>query len=99
MFVDPIPRVTAYSLHPGGVGTNIFGRGPIRRTLYKMLGGFLSPARGAKTSVYLATENGIEKDSGAYFNEFQRVKSGSQLSNDTALAQKLWQVSEELITR
>lgn len=91
--------ITAYSLHPGGVGTNIFGRGYVRRTLYKMVGGFLSPARGAKTSIYLATENGIEKHNGAYFNEFQRVKSGSTLSNDTALAEKLWRVSEQLVAR
>jgi NAD(P)-dependent dehydrogenase (short-subunit alcohol dehydrogenase family) len=89
--------ITAYCLHPGGVGTNIFGRSYFRRTLYKMLGGFLSPARGAKTSTYLAAETDIEKYDGAYFDEFQHVKPGSKLSNDSALAEKLWQVSEDLI--
>ena len=90
--------ITAYSLHPGGVGTNLFGRGVVPRTLYRMLGGFFSPARGAKTSVYLATQDNIENHSGAYFNEFQNVKSGSlKLSNDKAIAQQLWEVSEALV--
>jgi retinol dehydrogenase-13 len=89
--------ITAYALHPGGVGTNLFGRGVVPRTLYRMLGGFFSPARGAKTSVYLATQANIENHSGAYFNEFQNVKSGSKLSNDKALAKQLWEVSEALV--
>lgn len=88
--------IGAYSLHPGGVGTNIFGRGLVPRTLYRLLGGFLSPARGAKTSVYLAASAGVDTYSGAYFNEFQKVKPGSKLSNDTELAERLWQVSEQL---
>jgi len=90
--------ITAYALHPGGVGTNLFGRGVVPRTLYRLLGGFLSPARGAKTSVYLATQAGIEQHNGAYFNEFQNVKSGSKLSNDKALAEQLWQISETLVS-
>lgn len=89
--------ITAYSLHPGGVATNIAGRSFFRRTLYRLLGGFLSAARGAKTSVYLATEADIEKHTGSYFNEFCKVKSGSKLSQDTALAERLWQESEKLI--
>lgn len=90
-------NVTAYCLHPGAVGTNIAGRSPVRRTLYKLLGGYLSPARGAKTSIYLATEPGIESSSGSYYDEHCKVKPGSKRSRDTALAERLWKVSEQLL--
>lgn len=89
--------VTAYSLHPGAVGTNIAGRGLVRRTLYKLLGGYLTPARGAKTSIYLATAPGIESTSGSYYDEYCKVKPGSKRSRDAALAERLWQVSAQLL--
>ena len=88
--------ISVFCLHPGGVGTNIAGRGFFRRNLYKLLGGFMSPARGAKTSVYLATEPGIEHQSGSYFDEFCKVKPGSKLSQDMNLARRLWEESEKL---
>ena len=88
--------ISTFSLHPGGVGTNIFGRG-LARYAYRVLGGFMSPARGAKTSIHLATAAGIEAHSGAYFDEFQRVKPGSALSQDMALAARLWAESERMV--
>lgn len=90
--------ITAYALHPGMVGTNIAGRSLIRRTIYKLLGGIMSPARGAKTSIYLATEPSIEEHSGSYYDEFQKIKPGSKLSNDQELAAKLWKTSEQLVS-
>ena len=88
--------ISVFCLHPGGVGTNIAGRGFFRRNLYKLLGGFMSPARGAKTSIYLATEPGIENLSGRYFDEFCKVKPGSKRSQDMNLARRLWEESEKL---
>jgi len=90
-------NITTYSLHPGGVGTNIAGRGFIRKWLYRFLGGFMTPARGAKTSVYLATQPNIEQYNGGYFNEFQKLKPGAKQSQNMSLAKKLWDVSEHLI--
>lgn len=89
--------ITAYCLHPGGVGTNIMGRGIVPRTVYRLIGGFMSPARGAKTSIYLASTPNIESLSGSYFNEFCKVKKGSKLSRDYALAERLWEASEKIV--
>ena len=86
-----------WSLHPGPVGTNIMGRGLVNRVLYKLVGAYMSPKRGAKTSVYLASADGLEASNGAYYDEFQKVKPGSKLSQDMALAARLWAESEKLV--
>ena len=58
--------ISTYCLHPGVIGTNIVRDfHPIWATLYPML--MKSPATGAKTSVYCATEPGIEHLSSNYF--------------------------------
>lgn len=87
----------SFSLHPGPVGTNIMGRGLLNRTLYRLIGAYMSAKRGARTSVYLASADGIEASSGAYYDEFLKVKPGSKLSQDAALAEKLWAESERLL--
>lgn len=89
--------LVSWSLHPGPVGTNIMGRGLVNRTLYRLIGAYMSPRRGARTSVHLASAEGIEGTSGAYYDEFLKVKPGSRLSQDEALATRLWQVSESLV--
>lgn len=86
-----------WSLHPGPVGTNIMGRGLVNRTLYRLIGAYMSAKRGARTSVYLASADNIEGTSGAYYDEFLKVKPGSKLSQDAALAARLWQASETLV--
>jgi len=86
-----------WSLHPGPVGTNIMGRGLLNRILYRLIGAYMSARRGARTSVYLASADGIEGTSGAYYDEFLKVKPGSKLSQDAALARKLWEESERLV--
>lgn len=88
--------ISAFCLHPGAVATNIAGRGFIMRTLYGLLPGTLSPARGAQTTIYLATEAGIEHLSGNYFDEFSKMQPGSPLSQDMELASRLWSESERL---
>jgi NAD(P)-dependent dehydrogenase (short-subunit alcohol dehydrogenase family) len=89
--------LVTFSLHPGPVGTNIMGRGLLNRTLYRLIGAYMSAKRGARTSVYLASADGIEASSGAYYDEFLKVKPGSKLSQDAALAAKLWAESERLL--
>ena len=86
--------LVTFSLHPGPVGTNIMGRGWLNRTLYRLIGAYMNAKRGARTSVYLASTDGIEATSGAYYDEFLKVKPGSKLSQDGDLAKKLWEVSE-----
>lgn len=88
--------ISSFSLHPGGVGTNIAGRGFVRRTLYRIFGGQMTPKRGAQTSIYLATAPGIEKYSGSYFGQSSNKKDSSKRGQDMAMAEKLWNVSTEL---
>ena len=55
----------------------------------------ISPDQGAQTSIYLATSPDVEGVTGQYFVKQKAVPS-SKASYDTAAAQRLWQVSEEL---
>jgi len=89
--------VTAYSLHPGAVATNIWTRsaGPAGfvMTLPKLF--MLSPRKGAETIVYLASAEGVEKYTGEYF-EKKQVKKSSEESYDEEITRRLWSVSETL---
>jgi NAD(P)-dependent dehydrogenase (short-subunit alcohol dehydrogenase family) len=58
--------VTANCLHPGPVGTNLFrGLPKFLQTLIKLI--TISPERGARTSIYLASSPKVEGISGKYF--------------------------------
>ena len=91
--------VTANSLDPGLVSTNIFLKDG---TLPKKILGppmnllFLSPREGARTSVYLATSPEVEGVSGKYFVRCRERRS-SRASYDQETAIKLWDESERLI--
>lgn len=87
-------RVTVNCLHPGVIATNIF------RDISGVVGAaaklFLkNPRRGAETSIYLATSPEVEGVTGKYFDDRRAVRSSTE-SYDEAIAEKLWQVSEQL---
>ena len=89
--------VTANTLHPGFVRTTIF-RGPglasvLLRGAARLIA--ISPDEGAKTSIHLASSPDVEGITGRYFVKEKPVPSSPQ-SRDTAAAQRLWQVSEEM---
>ena len=90
--------VTAYSLYPGVIRTDL------ARDISSTVDAFgrllPGPEEGARTSVYLATEPGVERHSGRYFSyrTFLRSHStepakASPLAEDRGLALKLWRVS------
>jgi retinol dehydrogenase 14 len=85
--------VTVNCLHPGVIGTNIFrsvlGLGAMAKLFLK------SPKKGAETSIYLATSPEVAQVTGKYFDD-KKVVSSSPESYDKAIAQRLWQVSEQL---
>ncbi|MBN1978270.1 MAG: SDR family oxidoreductase [Anaerolineae bacterium] len=86
--------VTANALHPGLVATN-FGMnngGFIGLVMRLFRPSFISPERGAQTSIYLATSPKVEGVTGKYFVKRKAVPS-SPASYDTATASRLWQVS------
>ena len=86
--------VTANCLHPGGVGTNLFrGLPAFMQTLIKLV--TISPERGARTSIFLASSPEVEGVTGKYFARSKQQRS-SEASRDEEAANILWEVSAEL---
>jgi len=56
---------------------------------------FLSPAKGAQTSIYLASSPEVENITGKYFIKKNQVSSSPE-SYDEEKARRLWEVSEKL---
>ncbi|MFI5457292.1 MAG: SDR family oxidoreductase [Isosphaerales bacterium] len=91
--------VSANTLHPGFVRTNflqVFDEARAGWLIRKVADLFsISPERGARTSVFLASSPEVEGMSGRFFVKEKPAVSSAQ-SRDQAAAQRLWQVSEEL---
>ena len=91
--------VTANALHPGLVSTSFGAEDPaiVQRLVVPFLRPFMkSAARGATTSIHLASDPGLERVSGLFFAKSKPVKSSRQ-SYDEAAAARLWQVSADLV--
>jgi NAD(P)-dependent dehydrogenase (short-subunit alcohol dehydrogenase family) len=92
--------ITANSLHPGTVRTGYGGDGDTRGLLafgIKIASPFfLSPAKGARTSVYLASSPEVDGVSGQYFVKC-KPRSPRRWAQDSEAGRQLWQVSEDLV--
>lgn len=91
--------VTANVVHPGVTRTAFGAEDQMR--LFAATGGIArpfmrSPQRGADTVVWAASSTELDGVTGGYFHD-RRPKRSSPRSHDEATAQRLWQVSEELI--
>lgn len=95
--------VTANVLHPGVVRTG-FGKnnggvvGPLF-AVFQRVGRpfFIAPEDGAATSIYLASSPEVEGVTGKYFDKCKAVPSNA-ISYDQAVAKRLWDVSEALVS-
>ncbi|MGZ5379001.1 MAG: SDR family NAD(P)-dependent oxidoreductase, partial [Mycobacterium sp.] len=91
--------VTANVLHPGVVSTS-FGAddpGRVQQLLVPFMRPFMkAPARGAATSVRLASDPGLERETGLFFAN-SKAKRSSKRSYDEAVAARLWRVSADLV--
>jgi NAD(P)-dependent dehydrogenase (short-subunit alcohol dehydrogenase family) len=91
--------VTATVLHPGVVNTGFGAEDPglIFKALVPFMRPFMTtPARGAATSIYLASSPDVERVTGQYFAN-GKPKRSSERSYDRAVAARLWQVSADLV--
>lgn len=93
--------ITANCLHPGPVATGLVEKDPdfprFMRVAYKVMKRFLkSPEKAAEAVLYLATSPEVAKLTGKYFVLKKAVKSSPE-SYDLGLAERLWQVSLELV--
>ena len=91
-------NISVNAIHPGGVNTALGSQnkalfGKILKVMLKPF--FRSPLKGASSIVYLATKNddGI---TGEYFVDCKQAKSSSY-SKNLEEAQKLWDLSEQLV--
>ena len=89
--------ITSNSLHPGVVATG-FARNDAgwMSTLWAALAVFLrSPAKGAATSIYLASSPDVAGVTGQYFSN-SKTKQPSRFGRSDEDALRLWTASEEL---
>jgi retinol dehydrogenase 14 len=94
----PAASVTANVLHPGVTRTDFGAEDPaaIQRLFVPLIRPFMkTPARGAATSIYLASAPDLEQVSGCYFASSKPRKSAER-SYDESAAARLWQVSADL---
>jgi NAD(P)-dependent dehydrogenase (short-subunit alcohol dehydrogenase family) len=87
--------VSVNSLAPGWVATNLSrNSGAFSRLMMNLLAS--KPARGALTSIHVASSAEAEGVSGKYFDDCQ-VKESSPESNDTEKAKRLWDICEKQV--
>ena len=89
--------VTANCLHPGAVATRLGADGSaVSRIITPLLRPFmLTPAEGAKTSLYLASSPDVAEISGRYFAQSREARC-SRAARDPDAARRLWALSAEL---
>ena len=90
--------VTSNAVHPGLVQTNIARTAPaLMRSAFEWFGGVIakSPAEGAATQVYVATNAALDGVSGAFFEDCNPVTvSGDHHLDNVEMAARLWATAE-----
>lgn len=89
--------ITAFALHPGVVNTNFGNKlGGLGKLLLWLARPFMiAPKQGAQTSVYLATAQKLDAQSGKYFTR-QKVAKPAAIANNKAARDELWNRSMQM---
>ncbi|KAL8102911.1 short-chain dehydrogenase TIC 32, chloroplastic-like [Apium graveolens] len=91
-------NITANSLHPGLIATNLFtSNGGVTNWIMNKIAVHVlkNIEQGASTTCYLALNPKVEGISGGYFTDNNKVEP-SKLAKDSELAKKLWDYSLNL---
>jgi NAD(P)-dependent dehydrogenase (short-subunit alcohol dehydrogenase family) len=91
--------VTVNALHPGFTATGFAkNNGKAIAALVSVFAPLVarSPAKGAETSIYLASSPSVEGVTGKYFHN-SRVFPAAPQATDMVVARKLWDVSAEMV--
>lgn len=92
--------VTANSLHPGIVNTDLarHANQGFLKVFFSGIGKpfFISPVQGAQTTLRVALDKSLEKVSGKYFADCKE-KAASARGQNEADAKRLWDMTEEII--
>ena len=91
--------VTVNALHPGFVATGFAkNNGRVIAALVSLITPLVarSPAKGAETSVYLASSQKVQGITGEYFYDSHVIPTATQ-ATDMVVARKLWHVSAAIV--
>ncbi|KAF3432961.1 hypothetical protein FNV43_RR24063 [Rhamnella rubrinervis] len=90
-------NITANSLHPGSIVTNLFRHNGVFNGLVNVLSRFVlkNVQQGAATTCYVALHPQVKGMSGEYFAD-SNVSEASPQARDMELAKKLWDFSKNL---
>ncbi|KAI9670926.1 MAG: hypothetical protein M1817_003811 [Caeruleum heppii] len=97
------PSLTAVSVHPGVIKTNLFlpyqASVPGLTTLMGLVTGliFQTVPQGARNQLWAATASKSEVQSGPYYTPVGVKAKGSGCANNTKLAERLWEWTEEQV--
>uniref|UniRef100_A0A803PQI4 Short-chain dehydrogenase TIC 32, chloroplastic n=1 Tax=Cannabis sativa TaxID=3483 RepID=A0A803PQI4_CANSA len=93
-------KLTANSLHPGAIYTNLFRHHSFVSALASLVGKYFMKniQQGAATTCYVALHSEVKGKSGYYFADSNIAEASSQ-ANDPNLATKLWNFSSDLINK
>ncbi|KAL0358944.1 UNVERIFIED_CONTAM: Short-chain dehydrogenase, chloroplastic [Sesamum angustifolium] len=92
--------ITANSLHPGVISTNLFRHLGVLAGFVSTLGKLVlkNVQQGASTTCYVALRPELKGVSGEYFSDNNLAKASAKAA-DTDLAKKLWEFSLDLIKK
>lgn len=90
-------KITANSLHPGVIGSNLASEaGWLIKLVYILGKPFMkSPKTGAQTPIYLATSDEVEEISGKYFINCKE-RSPAAIAYEDEKTERLWEISSKL---
>nr|XP_043615370.1 short-chain dehydrogenase TIC 32, chloroplastic-like [Erigeron canadensis] len=93
-------KITANSVHPGAIPTNIFRHHTLFSSLVTIFGklALKNVPQGAATTCYVALHPQVEGISGKYFANCNITAASSQ-ANDAQLGKRLWDFTEHLINQ
>ncbi len=87
--------VTSNLLHPGGVNTDIVREVPwLLRKLLSLI--FISPEKGAATTIMLASDPELTEVTGKYYDQC-KLDDYATLADDAELRRRLWDFSVEAV--
>ncbi len=87
--------VTSNVLHPGAVATDIVRDLPwILRKIIGFM--FISPEKGAQTTIMLAGDESLAETTGKYYNQCE-LDEYHRIADDASATAKLWDVSTEAV--
>lgn len=95
--ISEYPNLKTVCLHPGFVDTN-FGSDVFKIRAFNKLCCclYVTNAQGARTSIYLSTEEFIKLRNGEYYHSNTQFREMDERARDPKMAEELWKMSEKI---